>query len=461
MADLSTSERLTPLDLLMPPTYIRVLLTFRTTDSSTPIFENLNDALDRVSETVPWLSGHVFATPTATEQTPGLEIRYHPAPGRMLVDKGMIDVPYETLSAEGLLFDMIPDNVWPTPPMIDQGLFLKGAPVFGASFFRFEDGQGVGLCISMHHSAVDAAGFADIVRLWAQHNAGLEPSYTVCDSDRSARLLDILQPDLQKISSTTTDSLFASHPEYSKIPPAFPTEFPSCTCKHFMLSVAHLNTYKERLQGYVSGTMSTNALVCALIWSAITRARMQRSPALAHESSRLAMAVNGRRRLGVEFSPPKNPYLGNTILYSLARLSASDLDSRLGSLESLAKICDAIGQSQSPTKIDSSHIAEVYSLVERAEDYRSIFVGWDLFSSRDLTITSWADLDFYAMEFGKGLGRPEFTRVASSAADGVGIILPRKGASAGTSEVVEIMIMLRSDDMSVLEEDAVWKDFSP
>ncbi|KAJ3553402.1 hypothetical protein NPX13_g10894 [Xylaria arbuscula] len=172
------------------------------------------------------------------------------------------------------------------------------------------------------------------------------------------------------------------------------------------------------------------------------------------------MAVNGRQRLSAEFSSAEEPYLGNLVMYSLARSSAAGLGSCSDSLESLAKVCEVIGKSQSPEKINARHVAEVYSLVERVVDYKSVFVGWDLFGSQDLTITSWADLDFYELNFGNGLGRPEFTRIASSAADGVGIILPRKARTAAAHGVVEVMIMLRSDDMDVLEHDAMLKDFS-
>ncbi|KAJ8132512.1 hypothetical protein O1611_g1107 [Lasiodiplodia mahajangana] len=94
------------------------------------------------------------------------------------------------------------------------------------------------------------------------------------------------------------------------------------------------------------------------------------------------------------------------------------------------------------------------------EDYRTVFVGWDLFGSRDLTITSWADLGLYNASFGEGLGKPEFVRIPSSPADGVVIVLPRKRGEGATSEVVEVMVMLRTDDMTVLEKDAAWKNFS-
>lgn len=201
---------------------------------------------------------------------------------------------------------------------------------------------------------------------------------------------------------------------------------------------------------------TTNTLVCALIWSSITRARMQRCPVIGDQISQLAMAVNGRRRVNIEFSKPENPYIGNVIIYSLAQHSIKDL-STPSDLQSLARICDAIAISQSSARIDAHHIAEVFSLVDRVEDYRTIFPGWDLFNSRDLTITSWADLDLYALDFGAALGKPEFIRMPSSQADGVGIVMPRK---RNRDEVLEIIIMLREDDLASLERCGGWESFN-
>lgn len=62
------------------------------------------------------------------------------------------------------------------------------------------------------------------------------------------------------------------------------------------------------------------------------------------------------------------------------------------------------------------------------------------------------------MEFSTKLGKPEFVRVPYTEADGVGLFLPRK-RSEGRSEVVEVMIMLRSDGMDVLEHDIPWDAF--
>lgn len=92
----------------------------------------------------------------------------------------------------------------------------------------------------------------------------------------------------------------------------------------------------------------------------------------------------------------------------------------------LATVCDAIVQSQWPCKINVHHDGEVYNLLDRVEGYLSIFPGWDLLNSRDLTITSWAGLDLYALDFSTALGKPTFIRMHSANADGVDIVLPRR-----------------------------------
>ncbi|KAI2472280.1 transferase family-domain-containing protein [Annulohypoxylon bovei var. microspora] len=432
-------ERLTPLDLLIPRTYINA---------------------------VPWLSGFVFPTAATLEESPSLEIRWHPdSPTVTLFDKGTIGVSYETLSAKRMPPEDTPSEVWPVPRFIDDELFAAGAPVFGASYFRFADEQAIGVCVCAHHSAVDATGLADIVRLWSQQVA---ETTRLCASQgvgRFDRLLDALSPDLEAVSSQSFETTLKSHPEYSTSTPIFPAEFHPCEYKIFSIPLARVNSLKEDLGRYMTDVPTTNTIACALIWSAITRARSERCPALVHKTSRLAVAVNGRQRLRADFSSPTNPYLANVVLYSLTQLSVEDLTSSepAAFVSSFAKICDGLLHSQSPAHINARSIAEVCSLVTRVEDYKTIFVGWDLFQSRDLTITSWAGLDLYEIEFGKALRKPEFVRIPGSEADGVGILLPRKRNLAATDtpdEVIEAMIMLWKDDMGALEQDHIWKSFT-
>jgi hypothetical protein len=93
--------------------------------------------------------------------------------------------------------------------------------------------------------------------------------------------------------------------------------------------------------------------------------------------------------------------------------------------------------------------------MDRVDDPRSLFVGWDLFGSRDVTITSWADMDLYNVDFGEGMGKPELLRLPyTDSADGVAIVLPRKRGVE--REMIEVVIMLRRDHMEELEKDSMW-----
>ncbi|KAH7139651.1 hypothetical protein B0J13DRAFT_624484 [Dactylonectria estremocensis] len=104
---------------------------------------------------------------------------------------------------------------------------------------------------------------------------------------------------------------------------------------------------------------------------------------------------HSRTRAGDKPSTPDNPYIANAVLYFLANLAVEDLNnSSADTMQPLDKACDVISQFQSSSAITPRHIAEVYNLIDRVVDYRTVFFGWDLFSSRDLTITSWADRDW-------------------------------------------------------------------
>jgi hypothetical protein len=337
----------------------------------------------------------------------------------------------------------------------------SGAPVFVASLFRFADGKGVGLCIQTHHNAVDGFGFAEILGFWARHmnesSKSTIPSFGL-SLDRNSRLAKALD---QKSGTRrpSLDELFGRHPEYSRHPPVLPTEVSACTSEILTITMEKINGFKENLKPYLETAPSTNTVSCALLWSAIIRARMRRDPTLENKTSRLPMAVNGRKRLDTNFADAQNPYLGNMVLFSLAEMPARDVsDCGQGggpSTELLADACRIIAQAQSPDRIDAGHIRDVCNIMKDLEDYRSIFPGWELFGSRDLFITSWADLNMYEFDFGDGLGKPQLIRIPYVQADGNVIILPRKRNGAG--ERLEAVIMLKRDDLEVLKEDNLWE----
>ncbi|OJJ08848.1 hypothetical protein ASPVEDRAFT_47998 [Aspergillus versicolor CBS 583.65] len=463
MAELTHIKQLSPLDLTVPTAYINIVLAFDTTEPTPAISKYLQVGLDALSKQLPWLSGRVCAS--QVQQKPSLEIRYNPNTALTLTDKGSIAGSYETLSSQGMPPEAIPQDAWPLLPVIDDALAKAGAPVFATSAFRFAD-RGVGLCVSLHHNTVDATGFSEIMRQWARNitGSGLDIARPT-QFGRIERLSEALSPQLKDISALSYEDLLAKHPEYAKKPPAVadepvqPTETPPCTSKVFTIRIHSINTIKQALGRYTPTPPTTNVILCALLWTAITRARAERNPSLAESAtSRLATIVNGRRRVSETFAPASNPYFGNVVLYTRTEATADTLtNTRPQSPESakvLLDICTRITTSQSPSTISARHIAEVYRLIADTEDHRTLDPGWDIFGSRDLAITSWADLDLYEVDFGVGLGRPEFVRLPYMEADGVAVLLPRR--RDGVDERLEVMVLLRKDDMAVLERDEAW-----
>lgn len=462
MASHSNIEPLTPLDLLMPATYVQVFLTLATPAPTSTVLPRLQQGLDAVVAAVPWISGRALPTTAAAAGQPPslLEIRWDASrlTMPMVVDKGVIPSGYAALSAQGMPPKSIPEHVWPLNPHAQD--HTSGAPVFAASIFRFADGQALGLCVCVHHNAVDATGITHLLSLWARAMRGLP--VVAGSRPRLTRLTDALRPELEAAAAQSVEDLWAAHPELSRAPPVLPSEFAPCACELFRMSVGKIEEVKKGVRAQRGGSPTTTNVVTALMWQAVTRARGSRDAVpLAGGTTRLVTAVNGRGRIGAGFSTPEDPYFGNVVLYALAgvpvsKVGASGPEAPEGNV---ADISDAIFKSQSTDHINTRSIAQLCSLVGRVDDYRGIFVGWDLFSSRDLTVTSWNGLGLYELDFGEGLGKPQHVRPPYVEADGVGFVLPRKRLGEGAEEeeeAVEVLVILRKDDMACLMRDEEW-----
>ncbi|KAJ4252803.1 hypothetical protein NW762_010709 [Fusarium torreyae] len=449
-------EPLTALDALMPKNYVRVLLAFRTSEPFDVVSQRLQAGLNATTEKIPWISGRVCSASHGDRYAHGV-IRYSSDSGSpQIIDRGSIDKPISSLEAHAMDCTTIPEDVWPLGALPGSDELL----VLGASVFRFKDDHGLGLCVCMHHHATDAAGFTEVLKIWAQETAARGSSSSQFDGTRLSRISEALASQISEVSSKDLEQLFGLLPEYSPLPPVMPASFPSFTSQMFTIPTQHLDTYKQALAPLLETPPSTNTVLCGLLWSSITRIRAQhRNDTPAHASSRLIMAVNGRRRIGPNFSPPDNPYIGNLVLYASAEQSFDALENAASSARDQAEVCNIITQSIASAKIDSQHIANVFELGRKARDCSTIFPGWDLFNHKDITITSWADLDLYQMGWGSELGQPGFVRFPFSAADGVCIILPRRRADSAlhSQSLIEVLIMLKEEHLEALKTDSFWQ----
>lgn len=465
MMDDQFVERLSPLDLLMPGGYVGAVLVFHTTQQSSTILLKLQSELDSVCLRTPWLKGQVFPTSTKEGQAPGLEIRWTAKDtSPQIIDKGILKETYQELYKTQMPLGSIPSDLWPMPGVVQaEAEAGSGVPVLAASLFRFADGKTVGLCIQGHHNTMDGFGFNEIINLWARcmSDSGTLIPGPINSTERTSRLMKGLGKSYDTSGSSPLNVLLEKHPEYSRTPPDMPTEFAVCESEILTIDLKKIQTIKESLKPYLDTLPTTNTVACTLVWSAITRARMRRTQHLDNKTSRLPMAVNGRKRLDVSLTDRQDPYLGNVVLFSLAEMAASDVRAcgEEDNAKLLADACRIVAQAQSSDRINAAHISECCSIVEKLGDHRSVFPGWELFGSRDLFITSWADLDIYEFDFGEGLGKPQFVRTPYAQADGNVIILPRKRSTDGlvSEQGLEVVVMLQKEDLEVLKEDGLWK----
>ncbi|CAG9984154.1 unnamed protein product [Clonostachys byssicola] len=310
----------------------------------------------------------------------------------VITNKGLVKSTYAALDSQGMPPHSIPAEMWPLNPQTLQGSATEGTPIFAASIFRFADEEGLGICICAHHHVFDATGLAELIRLWSLATTGILPTGSSNGLDRVNQLTKALNGSLDVASAHSVEDLGDSHPEISRVPPAMPSEFPPCTSKLFRISMDKIEKLKQRVSGSMTVTPTTTSIVTAMLWIVITRARARRTPALASSTTQLVSAVNCRQRVGLGSERGSVPYFGNVVQYAMAALSITDLQVVDVVHETLplclAEVCRIISHSQSVDRINSDSVAELCSLVARTEDLKSIFPGWDLFSSRDLTVTS-------------------------------------------------------------------------
>jgi hypothetical protein len=467
------SYLLSPLDQLMPITYNRVILTFTTKVDQTAAIDALRSGLEATCSQLPYLKGRVIA-----QQDGRLAISWseQDATPHFREIERPSDIPsYAQLKQELLPSHHLLQSLCPVAGQVIASFPDGNAPVIAASYTHIEGGLFVCLCV--HHNVMDGTGTGQLISLWGKHASGIfhEQPIPLLDPDEPRHRLDRLKAAISSGSKDEAtlsgdkdlgfESLRKLHPEYTNVLPTPVPPSSPCTSKIFTFTVQKLKTAATECK------TSVNNVLCAIIWSCISSVRSIRwqkeasasDDGILHTKSKLGMAVNGRARIGQSFvDVAGRPYIGNVNLYCVTSLEL-ELLTKLGHSpppgakwaisDSLASIVQAI--STSIAHIDRNFISEVITLTEQASNMQSLLPGWNFFNGPDLAIASWANLDTYAVDFGPELGAPDFVRVPYLQVDGLNIVLPRRRNSV--PESIEVVVMLREDDIAELEDNAMWR----
>jgi len=431
-------------------TYSEILLLFPLAEDveTSKVISNLEQGVQALKKHFPFLAGQVViekdkAIPEPNTGTvriepyhgePMLRVKHLPesfpsynmiriakAPASML--DGTILAPMKALPERY-------DGTTPTPVFILQANFVAG---------------GLILCFAAMHSAIDANGLGQVIRLFAAACNGEELPEVAVQAGNLDRTVVIPplpsdQPPLEhaELRRTPNDS---TGPHFQ---PAISAPWNYFRLTHKVLAKLKAEVSLECLKHGDSSFVSTNDVACALVWRAILTARSSRLKE--DEDVSLLRAVNGRRYLTL---PIPEGYFGNVVVGAATTIPLRDLTQGLP----LSTITIRIRESLKG--ISDFHIRSVATIIRGEPDLRKISFE-PQYPERDMVISSWAALPIYPSDFGPFLGKPEFVRRPTmTSCDGLVYIMPKTPGGD-----LDVTMSLREEDTERVKNDQVWRSYA-
>ncbi|KAL8657442.1 MAG: hypothetical protein Q9226_001914 [Calogaya cf. arnoldii] len=305
-----------------------------------------------------------------------------------------------------------------TPVFIIQANFIPG---------------GLIACFTGMHSAMDATGLGQLIKLFATLCRGeeLSPAYLADANVDRAKLDFALKPGQTQMR----------HPELAhktdvEAQNEDATKAPASVWSYLQISASKLIELKHEGSRDLtsdSSWVSTNDVLTTWLWRVVTRAR---SPNIdMGKNSVLHRAISGRRVL----DPPMPNYLGNVVTCPEHKLSIKTVTE-----SSLSKITLTVRERTN--EIDDHYVRSMATLIASEPDKNNLVVGFEA-PDRDLMLSSWASVTAYE-DFGKLLGRPDFVRRPISPWPGIIYIMPKRPDGS-----LDIAVGLPEDDMLRLKND--------
>ncbi|GHJ84457.1 hypothetical protein NliqN6_0859 [Naganishia liquefaciens] len=406
------------------------------------IISTLESGLRRLTDGFPWVAGKVINQGKTEVNSGVFKIKHGWDTPRLFVKDHRDNVrapTMQSLSEARFPVSMLPEsmfspiNVLPTDPDQDR------SPVFVVQINRIEGG--LLLAIIGNHQALDGTGQEQLSYLLNKACNGLpfsEDELRIGNLSRSTIVMpldDSWQPSpnsrylkvQQKVA--TVDELPPTNPRWVTI----------------SFSGEALSMLKAKANNEIqSGFSSTDDALTALIWQAISRARLGRLPA--SKESTLGRAINPRRYLGIPATYPG--YITNMAYTS----------QKLGDLNTLS-LGDIASQLRSAVDPQTSGLdrttREFATLLHRAENKDSVSVheGFDL--DADLMLSSWANMRCYDFCFGMRLGSPvAFRRTQMDPFTSLIYLLPKRK----DGEIV-VVLGAMEEDLTRLRADEHFNRF--
>lgn len=189
--------------------------------------------------------------------------------------------------------------------------------------------------------------------------------------------------------------------------------------------------------------VSTDDAVTALVWQAITKARLPRLESNGQTS--LMRSINSRRKLN---PPLAAETIQNVITATYTAFSLEEVATKLP-LSTLA-----IQLRKELEAIDDHHVRSVMTFLRSIKNESS--VGFDASEGpNDITVSSFAKFPIWD-DFGPLLGKPEFARRPTlTPMDGLVYIMPRNPDGS-----FDVAISIRDEDLERMRVDEKWNHYT-
>lgn len=402
------------------------------------VVEKLESGLTRLAESFPWVAGHIV-TEGATEKSSGV-LRIRPFEKRpVLVVKDLrnnSNAPtMDALRNAGFPMKMLDESV--VCPLTTRPKSLNDVfPVLSlqANFIK----GGLILSVVGAHNAMDFVGQGHLIHLFSKACNGQDFTKEELEWGNSVRTEIV--PLLDNATDATNELGRPLRTSTSNFAPASNPD--ACVWRTFIFSKTSLEQIKVLANDTLPSSarfISTDDAVSALIWQAVTRARLPRlDPG---EETICGRACDVRSYLNVSKCYPG---VLQNMVYSI--FTFKQLVN-----ESLGVIASDLRSKLDPSTV-ARNTQSIATYLSNTTNKNTSFTS-SIEPSKDIMLSSWAKVDLYdKIDFNLDLGipeavqRPDFVPV-----EGLLYLLPRK-----PNGDIYLVACLHQDDMNNLSADNVF-----
>lgn len=411
------------------------------------IISTFRTGLNTLASSFPWLAGHVVSE-GASEGVSGTLRVIAKAEIPLVVKDLTTDASaptMESLRSAKFPMTMLDESVIApcltlNLPGNSFGLVGETGPVFAVQL-NFLSG---GLLVTFvgQHNAMDITGQAAITEWLSRACHGIAPSAeeaTIGNMDKSKAvpLLD----DSWQLGTELDDQIVKPSTTTTTNEPPTPASWRYVDFS--AASVAALKSEAAKTKDSNIKFISTDDAISAFIWKCVSQAREHRLAP--NTTSNFVRSLDARQCLGLP-----DTYPGTLTNMSYNRLDLQDLHQR-----SLGSIASVLRNDLDPTVRDLAHDTRaLVTCMSRSFDKSKFSIAATLRAAHDISLSSWAKINLYDVDFNLGLGKPEAVRRPSFVpVESLMYVMPKAPDGSWT-----VGICLRDADWEQLGKQSEWTE---